>query len=547
MPANQPSERLKELNSVLFKKVIKNGVALLKENMELVNTLNVFPVPDGDTGTNMYLTLYEAFQEMDKKETEDLSRLAATLSKGTMMSARGNSGVILSQLMRGFSEVLTHSSSMTPALLARSLENASAVAYKAVMKPVEGTILTVARSVGKGAVKAVDSSSTLAQVLEAGLQAGESTLEKTPQMLDVLGEAGVVDAGGQGYLFFLQGLLEALQGKKYRRLDTELKVITPSFSRPVTPVDEGLEFVYCTEFLIRGQDLPLEKFRQELARFGDSLLVVGASDMVRLHIHTNHPGEVLEYGLAWGDISKININNMEEQKEEHLHSWEKKKKEIQDRVGVIAVVPGEGLKEIFTGLGADTVILGGQGKNPSTRDLVEAVEDLAVSKVIILPNNKNIISAAEQVQELSSQDIFVIPSKNIPQGIASLMAYTPGQDLHLILTDMKAGLGEIKSGELTYAVRDSELNGHQIKKGDVLGLWDEQLQVVTSGCEEGLFTLLQMMVDEEDEMITLYRGLEMAAGEYEHLEEKVVEEFPHHEVEVYLGGQPLYYYYISVE
>lgn len=547
MQAKQPSKRVKERNSLRFKKIIKNGVALLRENMELVNELNVFPVPDGDTGTNMYLTLYEACQEMDRKETEDLSQLTAVLSKATMMAARGNSGVILSQLMRGFSEALADAKAITPLLLARSLENAAVVAYKAVMKPVEGTILTVARSVGKGAVAAAEKGSNLTQVLEAGLFAGEETLKKTPLMLDVLAEAGVVDAGGQGYIFFLQGLLEALQGRRYRRLETELKVITPSPSGRETLVDEKLEFVYCTELLIKGKDLPLERFRKELASWGDSLLVVGAKDVLRLHIHTNNPGEVLEYGLAWGDLSKININNMEEQKEEHLHSWEKKKKEIKAGTGIIAVVPGEGLTEIFSGLGVDTVIPGGQGKNPSTRDLLAAVEDLALENIIILPNNKNIISAAEQVQELTQQEIYVIPSRTIPQGIASLIAFSPDKGMDENVKKMEGRLTEIKSGELTYAIRDSELNGHQIKKGDILGLWDGQLQVVTAGCREGLVKLLEMMVDEGDDLITLFRGLDLEPHDYEVLEQEVQDRFPEHDVEIYHGGQPLYYYYISVE
>lgn len=565
MQANQPSKQIKELNTVLFKKAMMNGVAFLRENMELVNELNVFPVPDGDTGTNMYLTLYEACQDLDKVDAKSISQLATTLSKGTMMSARGNSGVILSQLMRGFSEALVGNKSLTPSLLAYSLDHASKVAYKAVIKPVEGTILTVARSVGQGALEAAEKGGHLAQVLEAGIRLGEETLEKTPQMLDVLARAGVVDAGGQGYIFFLQGLLEALQGKRYRRLDNELKVITPKKTSLDISAEEELEFVYCTELLIRGEDLPLERFRKDLSSYGDSLLVVGAKDVVRIHVHTNNPGSVLEYGLNWGSLSRININNMEEQKEEHLHSWEKKKKErektlereerieeeeiqqIEEGLGVIAVVPGEGLKSIFMGLGVDTVIQGGQGENPSTRDLVEAVKDLASERVIILPNNKNIIFAAEQVQELTSQEVFVIPTKSIPQGIASLMNYSSTEEIETLLEEMHRGLKEVKSGELTYAIRDSELNGHTIKKGDILGLYDGTLQVVTSHCQEGLLSLLEIMIDEEDTLITLYQGLDLEEKESLNLKEAVEERFSSLDVEVYQGDQPLYYYYISVE
>lgn len=546
MQANQPSSRFKELNTVLFKKVIKGGVALLKEKMELVNELNVFPVPDGDTGTNMYLTLYEAYQEMESSEAESIALLATTLSRGTMMAARGNSGVILSQLMRGFSEALADSKSMTPSLLAKSLDNASKVAYKAVMKPVEGTILTVARSVGQGALEEAEKGGHLGQVLERGVLAGEKTLAETPQMLDVLAKAGVVDAGGQGYIFFLKGLLEALQGTKYRRLETDLKVITPVKTGGEALKEEDLDFVYCTELLIRGEDLPLERFRRELSSYGDSLLVVGARDVARIHIHTNNPGAVLEYGLSWGSLSRININNMEEQKEEHLHSWEKKV-EIEEGVGVIAVVTGEGLKEIFSSLGVDTVIQGGQGENPSTGDLKEAVEDLAKEQVIILPNNKNIISAAEQVQELTRQEIFVVPSKTIPQGIASLINYSPEKKVEAVVEEMIRGLGEVKSGELTFAIRDSEVNGHTIKEGDVLGLYDGTVKVVTPNCREGLLDLLEIMVEEENEIITLYRGSDLKREESQELEREVKERFSDLEVEIYQGDQSLYYYYISVE
>ncbi len=574
MQAESSTNSMEKMDGSLYRRMIRGGLAILKQKRQEVNDLNVFPVPDGDTGTNMFLTLSEAYQELKSSSDKSVSSLSQILSQASMMSARGNSGVILSQLLRGFAQAMTDQKYITPALLARGLEASARVAYQAVMKPVEGTILTVARAVGEGASQAVEKGrGDILDVLEAAIEEGSRTLKRTPEMLDVLGEAGVVDAGGQGYLFILMGGLASLKGKNFFGGEKDLQVISTTRGEEEKKKAE-LEYLYCTELLIRGEAIFLDSLRSELEKFGDSLLVVGSKDLARVHIHTNHPGEVLEYGLKWGALSRINISNMQEQSEKHMHTWEeeevkqeeKKKEEreefkakdekeqvaeertaLKPELGTIAVVSGEGLKEIFSGLGVDSVIEGGQGQNPSTKDLVEAVQEINSEKMLIFPNNKNIIGAAEQVEELVDSQVFVVPSRSIPEGIAALMAYDPSKKPSILVEEMENEMEEIKTGELTYAIRDSELNGHQIEKGNVLGIYEGELEIVTTDCNQGLLKLLQVMVDDDDSLITLYAGEAVEEDESSKLQDLLQASFPDCEIEIYPGGQSLYYYYISVE
>ena len=540
---------IKQLGAREFKQIILAATCWLNEHKDYVDSLNVFPVPDGDTGTNMYLTILNAAKAVQNSSANSVSEIADALQEGALMGARGNSGVILSQLFRGIARVLKNKIQMNASDLALALNSAAEMAYKAVMKPVEGTILTVARYTGQGALEKVKSSNDIIQVLETAIQSGREALMKTPEMLPVLKEAKVVDAGGQGYIFLLEGALRVLKGQP---VEAELKVYDNFAQRLETPKIDSLspddiEFQYCTEFLILSENIPIDKVRTDLENSGDSLLVVGTKGITKIHIHTNNPGLVLDYALKYGSLTKIKIDNMIEQSHSHLDNIQEVNNEPKKPVGIVAVTAGDGLAEIFDSLGADQVVKGGQSMNPSTQDLVKAVDKVNSDHVIILPNNKNIIFAAEQVKNLTEKEVIVIPSRSIPQGISSLMKLNLDMSFSQNAEIMIKGVDEIKTGEITIAVRDSKVNGWDIKIGDYLGLYDGDIEVVGESSESTFIELLGKMITEDDFLITIYYGSEISQEMAEQLRDKLLDRFVDHDIELYYGGQPLYEYIFSVE
>lgn len=525
------------------------GAALhLEKNKEQVNALNVFPVPDGDTGTNMYLTLAAAVKEA-LKGPDDLPSVAAAASTGSLMGARGNSGIILSQLFRGAAQVLANCQAAGPRDVAQALVEATRTAYRAVMKPVEGTILTVARLAARNALTAARNGGDVQEVLRAALTGAREALAKTPSLLPVLREAGVVDAGGQGLVVILEGALAALTGQEVSSEAEILPVISEPVERPHPAEEraaEDITFGYCTEVLLRGRGLKADALREKLHRYGDSLLVVGDEETVKVHIHTNHPGQVLEELLGYGTLHDIKIDNMRDQHREYVKSEARETKE-EKRLSVVAVAQGEGLMAAFKSLGADVVLSGGQTMNPSTEEFVKAVEGAPAMEVLVLPNNKNVILAARQAEGLTSKRIAVVPTRSIPQGIAALVAFNPELGLEENAAFMAEAAKRVKTGEVTYAVRSSRLNGHEINAGDILGLIDGELVVTGGEVEEVAEQILTSMVNGGSELITIFAGQDVTPEAAEALRRRIQERFAECEVELHVGGQPLYYYILSVE
>ncbi|MGI6576251.1 MAG: DAK2 domain-containing protein [bacterium] len=551
--------QLNVLEGIHLRRMLLAGAALLESKKQEVNALNVFPVPDGDTGANMGLTVAAAVKEVEKVE-QQLSRVAGALATGSLMGARGNSGVILSQLCRGFSHAIGSKETATAQEFARAMQAGVDTAYRAVMKPVEGTILTVAKEAAKAAIQAARMGEDIIGVLEAAVNKAAATLERTPDMLPVLKEAGVVDAGGKGLLFLLQGALQSLKGEQQDYAKTHFKDAPP----PEIIDQPGLElkYQYCTEFILRGSNLRVDMIRNALCDMGDSVLAVGTEDLVKVHIHTNHPGQVLEYGLVQGTLHDIKIDNMAEQHREVVVSQKSvatkpEQPEVENAlplaecnetgISIIAVAVGEGMKAILASLGVEKVVEGGQTMNPSTEDIVRSIKECRFEQVIVLPNNKNVILAAKQAQEIVEREVVVIPTKSITQGIAALVAYNPLSSLAENAREMTATLGMVQTGEVTYAIRDSRYNGQEIKAGNILGLLDGELVEVGQEPAEIVITLLEQMVKAESEIITLYYGKDITSAAAEQLVQEVQAAYPHCEVEVYDGGQPLYYYIIAVE
>lgn len=540
---------IERINGQAFKELLAAGTALLYERKDAVDSLNVFPVPDGDTGTNMYLTFAAALREVEKLgAVNDLKSVVTAAASGALMGARGNSGVIVSQLFRGFAKAVESESSMGPAELAAGLEGATRVAYQAVRKPVEGTILTVIREAAKRATELARQGKPLADMMREVIAHAEMVLQRTPEMLPTLKEAGVVDAGGQGLIFVFQGALAQFLGEPIATVVVPLvsgRVITPGDN--VTSEDE-ITFHYCTEFIVTGEGIDTEVIRTEIEPKGDCVLVVGDEKTVKIHIHTNNPGGVLEFCSGFGDMHEIQIHNMVDQARERRESLSRpapagERKEI----GIVAVAVGEGLSEIFRGLGVDEIVEGGQTMNPSTEDLAKAVNRVNAKQVIILPNNGNVIMTANQVKELVDRPVAVIPSKFIPQGISSLMVFNEAQSLDENVRTMIAALKGVKTVEVTYAVRASQYNGVKIEEGDIIGLLDGE--IITTGKETStvLVEALKMAAGEDSSLVTLYHGMDVSEDAAKDGQSRASEALEGCEIEVYRGGQPLYYYICSVE
>lgn len=526
-----------------FIRSVKAGCIKLEHNRESVDLLNVFPVPDGDTGTNLYLTLMSAVREGEKNRDKPLGKLAKSISMGSLMGARGNSGVILSQIFRGMAKVLESKEQAAAIDLARALKTGADTAYEAVMKPVEGTILTVSREIGRACETEAQTNDDVVAVLLAGIQAGHATLARTPSMLPILKEAGVVDAGGRGYLFFLEGFVEGLAQEREIKLE-QYREPTSGATTPTEIIE--LDFQYCTEVLIKGQDLDPLDLRDHLAPLGDSLLVVGGDDLLKVHVHSNHPGKVLETCLQWGHLSDIKINNMLEEVHENRLVMEDSRSKPKD-IGLVAVASGDGVAEILESLGVDILVQGGQTMNPSTEDLLNACNQVDAQSIIILPNNSNIIMAAQQVVELCDKKVVVVPTRSVMQAITVLIAYNSEGDIEEIAQEMTSHIDYVIYGEVTYAVRDSAVNGLNIKEGDTIGLIQDKVVLTSADPDAAVAELLQEMLDEDSELITLLYGEGITEDRAQSLKERLQQNYPDKEIEVHYGGQPHYSYWLSVE
>lgn len=540
-----------------LKKSLVGSRDYLVLNKEMVNELNVFPVPDGDTGTNMGLTIISALKEAEHLDSfATVEEVSAAVSRGALMGARGNSGVILSQFFRGFAEGLKGKEVANIKDLAFAFKKASDVTYKAVMKPTEGTILTVGRELSDFAVKNAAKAKDMGSFYESVIKAAEKSLDNTPNLLPVLKEQGVVDAGGKGLVVILQGALKAAKGETIEKIeDAELERKTPKAFVDGEVEDDDIEFAYCTEFLIKGDSDKAEEFKQKLIPLGDCLLVVGASGIIKTHIHTNNPGRVLEYASEIGMLQDIKIDNMRIQHQEKLFKAEEvqaakgKNKVVEPtkEYAFVTVSIGDGLSEVFESLNADYIVKGGQTMNPSTEDLLKGVESTPGKNVFILPNNKNIQLAAEQVKELTKRNVKVIPTRSIPEGISAMLAFQPDTSFDENEEAMKEAISHVKSGQVTYAVRDTEISGKKIAEGDVIGIAHGDIVSVGSEVTEVTRELIEELVNEDHSLITLYYGEDVDEEDGEKLLKELEEEYEDLDIELVYGGQPLYYYLISLE
>ena len=551
---------VKTINTELLQKMFLAGAANLEAKKEFINELNVFPVPDGDTGTNMTLTILSAAKEVKALENPDMVAIAKAISSGSLRGARGNSGVILSQLLRGFTKEIREHKEIDTITLAKACERATATAYKAVMKPKEGTILTVAKGASQKAAELAETTEDLDTFISEVINYAQEVLEKTPEMLPVLKEAGVVDSGGQGLLEVMRGAYDAFQGKEIDYSAIEASAGT-KMVKPSEQAETEIKFGYCTEFIIMLEKEFTAKdeteFKAYLESIGDSIVCVADDDIVKIHVHTNDPGLAIQRALTYGQLSRMKIDNMREEHQERLikdaeklaaQQAEAKKAEPRKEVGFIAVSIGEGMNEIFRELGADYIIEGGQTMNPSTEDMLNAIDQVNAEHIFILPNNKNIILAANQAQTLTEdKDIIVVPSKTVPQGITAIINYMPDADAQTNLEAMIVGIGNVKTGQVTYAVRDTHIDDKEIHEGDIMGIGDSGILAVGQSVEETTKEMLAQLVDEDTELISLYYGQDVQEESAENFAQEIEDLYPDVDVDVHFGGQPIYYYVLSVE
>ncbi|KGM37389.1 DAK2 domain-containing protein [Streptococcus sinensis] len=554
---------MSNITTSLFQEMVQAASTRLNKQAEYVNSLNVFPVPDGDTGTNMGMTIENGAKEVADKSTSTVGEVAAIFAKGLLMGARGNSGVITSQLFRGFSQSVKGKDELDGKELARAFQSGVEVAYKAVMKPVEGTILTVSRGAAIGAKKKAEATNDAVEVMKAALEGAKTALAKTPDMLPVLKEVGVVDSGGQGLVFIYEGFLSALTGEYIASEDfqatpaTMSQMINAEHHKSVAGhvATEDITFGYCTEIMValkQGptyvKDFDYDEFRNYLNDLGDSLLVVNDDEIVKVHVHTEDPGLVMQEGLKYGSLVKVKVDNMRNQHEAQLEKEEKTAKPAEEKeYAIIAVVAGEGLAEIFKAQGVDYVISGGQTMNPSTEDFIKAVEQVNARNIIILPNNKNIFMAAQSAAEVLEQPTTVIETRTLPQGLTSLLAFDGGKTIEENHERMTAALSDVVSGSITTAVRDTTIDGLEIHENDNLGMVDGKIVVSNPDMLATLKATFAKMLDEDSEIVSIYIGEdgneELANG----LAQDLMEEYEDVEVEIHQGNQPVYPYIFSVE
>ncbi|KGA97735.1 hypothetical protein AJ85_12550 [Alkalihalobacillus alcalophilus ATCC 27647 = CGMCC 1.3604] len=559
---------LKQIEGQKLAQMFIEGAGQLSRHVKIVDSLNVFPVPDGDTGTNMNLSITSGVKEVKQLGSDDVGKVAGAFAKGLLMGARGNSGVILSQLFRGFSKAVEGKKVINAPELAQALERGVETAYKAVMKPVEGTILTVAKDAAKQATVIAQKETDVLKVMEEVVKEGQASLKRTPDLLPVLKEVGVVDSGGQGLLYIYEGFLAILRGgevseqftEESKQMDTLIKVEHHAQSHMAT---EDIVYGYCTEVMVRFEEEKLketpyneEAFRKSLSEIGDSLLVVSDEDLLKVHIHAETPGEVLSRAQVFGEMIHIKIENMREQHTSLLEdahpvydekpSSEQTPKE-KSEFGIITVTMGAGIGKLFKGLGAGVVIEGGQTMNPSTEDIVKAIGEVNAKNIIILPNNSNIIMAAEQAAEVVAENVSVVKSKTVPQGLAALLAFNPNQGLNENADMMESAMSQIKSGQVTFAVRDTAMDGIDIKKDDFMGISEKK--IVSAGVDKIAVTkqLMDNMIDEESEIVTILQGEDATDEESESIYDYIEETYPDVEIDLHKGDQPLYSFIISVE
>ena len=549
---------VKTLDAVLAQKMFLAGAKNLEAKKEWINELNVFPVPDGDTGTNMTMTIMSAAKEVAAIENPDFVSLSKAISTGSLRGARGNSGVILSQLFRGFTKEVKNAEEINSTVLAKSFERAVETAYKAVMKPKEGTILTVAKGVADKTVELARKTDDLEVIIRGAIEYGDEVLNRTPEMLPILKQAGVVDSGGQGLMQVLKGAFDVFLGKEVD-FTVEQPVASPAQTAG-SKAEADIRFGYCTEFIImleKEYTAQTEKeFKAYLESIGDSIVVVSDEDIVKVHVHTNDPGLAIQKALTYGSLKKMKIDTMREQHQERLikdaekaaQEQKKEEKEPPKEYGFIAVSVGEGLSEIFKGLGVDIVIEGGQTMNPSTEDILKAVEQINAKTVYVLPNNKNIILAANQAASLTEdKEVVIVPSKTIPQGITALINFVEGQSGDENLQNMTEEMSKVKTGEVTYAVRDTQIDGKVIKENDIMGIGDAGISAVGQSVKGTTMDMLDDLIDENSELVSIYYGEGMSEEDAQELAEAVTASHAGIECEVNYGGQPVYYYIVSVE
>ena len=567
------------INAKMVKNAFLAGAKGLSDKKEWINELNVFPVPDGDTGTNMTLTIMAAAKEVAALNDPSMEQLAKAISSGSLRGARGNSGVILSQLLRGFTKEIKTVDEIDTTTLANAMVRGTETAYKAVMKPKEGTILTVAKGMADKALEMAAETDDIEVFAQAVIKEGDRVLNLTPEMLPVLKQAGVVDSGGQGLMQVIKGAFDGLTGNVTDfTLDgaeapangAAEKTVQTGNGAARTDIDTAdIKYGYCTEFIIKLEkeytDEDEEELKKYLGSIGDSLVVVSDDEIVKIHVHTNHPGLAFEKGLTYGSLSRMKVDNMREEHEERViqdserlakeqaqadtvKQEEKEEPEERREYGFIAVSCGDGLSEIFKGIGADYLIEGGQTMNPSTEDMLNAIAHVNADHIFILPNNKNIILAANQARDLTEdKEIIVVPSKTVPQGITALVNFMPDLTSKENLENMTAEMERVKTAQITYAVRTTNIDGMEIEKGDIMAIGDKGMLAVEHSPEEAAKAALKAMLDEDSELVTIYYGCDVKEEDAEKLKEEAEKEFPDKELELQYGGQPIYYYMISAE
>ena len=550
--------KYERINGHDFYNMVVNASNRLLEESEFVNALNVFPVPDGDTGTNMSMTFKAAVKEIENINTDSIGEISKKLAKGALMGARGNSGVILSQILRGISKGLEGKTDVDCSEFAVGFFEGSKSAYKAVMRPTEGTILSVIRAASEAAV--ASEADDIVDFMDEVTKEAKVMLDKTPELLPALKKAKVVDSGGMGLYIILQGMYEALKdGIKAEVKDIVVKESGKVGAQATEEID--IKFGYCTEFIILGDANKAKEFQDKIEELGDSMIVVGYDDVIKVHIHTNDPGKVLSHAVQLGELSKIKIDNMREEHRELLmesKDYEEAENNNHDEevatsseemksYGFVTVAMGDGISNIFKELGVDYVIEGGQTMNPSTQDMLEAINKINAEHIFILPNNKNIIMAANQASEISDKDIRVIPTTSIPQGIACVTMFNPDSDVEDNFEELKSAIEAVKTGSVTYAVRDTEIDGIEIKEGNMLGLVEGKIKEVGQDKGEVAVKVLEHMIDDDSELITVYYGSDVSDEEAENFSSMLEEKYEDFDIQVYKGNQPLYYFLLSVE
>ena len=549
---------MEKINGLVLAEMIDLGSKNLAKNAEKINSLNVFPVPDGDTGTNMNLSMSSGAKETAANVVENIGELGKSFSKGLLMGARGNSGVILSQLFRGMSQYIADKKEIDAKEFAAAIQNGVSIAYKAIIKPVEGTILTVAREAAEAGVKTAENTNSVVEVMEAIYVEAQASLKRTPDLLPILKEVGVVDSGGQGLVCVYQGFVAALKGEKIDGLEAvETNVVDMQFEDDhdmdfMSP--EDIVYGFCTEFTVRldgeKKEFDEDKFRADMSKFGDSLLVISDSEYVKIHVHTETPGDVFNYGQQYGELIKIKSDNMREQHREVLRKQEAKQatvpKELKEQA-MISISMGAGLSKVLTSMGVDYIVEGGQTMNPSTEDIMKAIKEVNAKNIFIFPNNKNIQLAAKQAAELAEENVFVVESKTAPQGLAAVMVFNPQAAPEENFANMQEVLSTVSTLEVTHAVRNTNIEGVEIKKDEFMGIRNGKIVVSNLLLNTVLEELLEKSIDEDTEIVTLYLGEESTEEYTDFLEQLIEEKYPDVEVELIESGQPVYPYIIGVE